>query len=374
MASLEFKTKPDFLCAHLREMAQRLGAGAKLPSVRVLGESLGVSTRTLHVALGRLEADGVICRKHGLGIYVSQAGEGHSSARSKVRSIALVCNFQFVRSAGHSPFWDGLLEMAQSRAASKNEACQLHLTGPTREDEGELLDGLRAELKAGRFSGVLGLGLNRSSVDFLVELGVPLVTFASWSPFLVTFDNNRLVEMGVETLVEAGCSRLGLWKARAFSHASPDPTRGERLASEEETFRASLKHFQIPFRPSLVPLGTDERESRGEQGYRMAKEMFGRPRKTWPDGVVSTDDLLTRGAVSALAELGVVVGRDVQIASHANAGLPTVRGPEKGITRLEVDSGELVQTMFAQLETLMDGQIPAVPKVWIAPRVVGSGG
>jgi len=371
MAEILFKTKPDALCAHLSALAERLGAGAKLPPVRVLGESLGVSTRTLHVALERLEGEGILSRRHGSGVYVSARFPAKGTGQERAtRHIALVCNFQLLRSAGHSAFWDVLLEMAQGRAAQKNEACQLHLTNPMGDATEEMLDGLKAELSAGRFAGVLSLALNQPSVDWLIAQGLPLVTFAGWSPWDVSFDNDRLIELGVEVLKEQNVSRIGLWMPRLALHFMPDREEAGFLLHGEKVFRAALRRAGEKVRPSLVQTGADARESRQEQGYRIGKAVFSGARRTWPEGVVSTDDLLTRGALSAMRELGVEVGRDVRIASHANAGLPLMRDYEKQVTRLEVDPAALVQSLFDQLETLMAGQTPANPKVLIAPHVV----
>jgi len=110
-------------------------------------------------------------------------------------------------------------------------------------------------------------------------------------------------------------------------------------------------------------------ESHQEQGYRIALEVFGGPRKLWPDGLVFTDDMMTHGALLALQKLGVRVGRDVKVATHANTGSLVMRGHDEEVCLLEVNPAELVQTMFDQLETLMDGQVPTQSKVLIAPRL-----
>lgn len=79
--------------------------------------------------------------------------------------------------------------------------------------------------------------------------------------------------------------------------------------------------------------------------------------------------MMTHGALLASQKLGVRVGSDVKVASHANVGSPTLLGHEEDLTLLEVNSSELVQAMFAQLESLMDGQVPTQSNVLIAPRL-----
>jgi len=370
MQEIKLRTKPDEVCAQIREMARRLGGGAKLPTVRELSRSYGVSRMTLNVALNRLEEQQVILRRRGSGLWVSQ-----EMARSSLpRQVALVCNLNFLRSAGHSAFWEMLIEQAQGRAAQKNEACQLHLTSPTGSPEGDLLDSLMAEMSAGRVQGVLGIGLSKPAAQWVIAQGLPLVTFASWSNWFVGFDNDQLVRLAVEELARQGCRRLGLWKP-VTPFDTPSGNR-ESVCHDEATFQAALEAHGLKFHPSLLQHGVGQRtpnvptgESHQEQGYRIALEVFGQARKLWPDGIVSTDDMMTHGALLALQKLGVRVGSDVKVASHANAGSPTLLARDEELALLEVDAKKLVQTMFDQLETLMDGQVPLQSKVLIAPRL-----
>jgi len=373
MREITLKTKPDELCAQLLEMARRLGPGVRLPSSRALSLSYGVSRNTLDVALSRLEAQKVISRRQRSGIFVSQ------TLPQTTREVALVCNFNLLRSAGHSAFWEMLIEQAQGRAAQKNEVCQLHFTSPSSGAEG-LLDSLKTEIREGRVQGVIGVGVNRAAIDWIAAQGVPLVTFAAWSQWVVGFDHRRVIELGVEELARQGCHRLGLWKPGG---PFDSPSDNLKFASEDEaTFRAALEGAALSFEPALLQVGmaqlerqTQETsaarrfESHQEQGYRLAMEVFGGPRELWPDGLVSTDDMMTHGALIALQKLGVRVGRDVKVATHANTGSLVMRGHDEEVCLLEVNPAELVQTMFDQLETLMDGQVPTQSKVLIAPRL-----
>ena len=77
-----------------------------------------------------------------------------------------------------------------------------------------------------------------------------------------------------------------------------------------------------------------------------------------PNGIVSTDDMLTQGLLMALGRHGLRAGEDVRIATQANQGSPALLGWEDRITRLEFAPIEIVATMFAALEALMDGETP----------------
>src|SRR5687768_15356381 len=56
----------------------KLAPGDKLPSVRELAAAAGVNANTARAIYGRLEADGLIVTRHGLGTFV--ASETRSSA------------------------------------------------------------------------------------------------------------------------------------------------------------------------------------------------------------------------------------------------------------------------------------------------------
>lgn len=369
MQEIKLRTKPDELCAQISEMARRLGVGAKLPTVRELGRSFGVSQMTLNVALGRLEQKGIISRRHGSGVFVA---EGIANRLIR-RNIVLLCGYQVMRSAGHSIFWDMLIEHSRGRAASHNETCQLHLTNPSREGENALLEGLMAEMRSGRVQGVLGILLEESVRNWIVEQKVPLVTFAGGEQWAVGLNANALTQLAVEQLAKQGCRRIGLWRP----NQSYDSLEGNlRQAHQQEAaFHHALDALGLPSDSCLMQHGMREiqepgavpNESNQEQGFRAALQVFGESAEEKPDGLFITDDLMTHGALAAFQKLGLRPGHDVKIASHANRNSPILMGQDD-LTLIEFDPAQLVHEMFSMLETLMDGQTPFAP-VFIQPRL-----
>ena len=73
------------------------------------------------------------------------------------------------------------------------------------------------------------------------------------------------------------------------------------------------------------------------------------------DGVVINDDMMTIGALAAAKKLGLEVGTELKIATHANKGSSALREFEASLTLLEVDPNEFVEAMFGMLECLMAG-------------------
>jgi DNA-binding LacI/PurR family transcriptional regulator len=88
-----------------------------------------------------------------------------------------------------------------------------------------------------------------------------------------------------------------------------------------------------------------------------------------PDGLISTDDMMTRGILAGLRKLGLQVGRDIQLASHVNKGSTVLHGEEGEMIFVEVDPAGIVQQMFAQLETLMAGVMPAEAHLYVPARL-----
>jgi DNA-binding LacI/PurR family transcriptional regulator len=121
----------------------------------------------------------------------------------------------------------------------------------------------------------------------------------------------------------------------------------------------------------LIPSGGGMHAlSHQEQGYHAAMEVFG-PHTSpgdWPDGIFSADDMATQGLLTALQRLGLRVGDEVKIATHANAGSPALLGWEDRLTRLEIDPTEIVGGMFDTIEDLLHGKQPEVAFTEVKPR------
>lgn len=346
-------------------MAHGLGPGAKLPTVLQLRDTLGVSVATLNSALGELEAQKIICRKHGVGIYVSpQLG---------CKAIRLICDPFFFHMPGASPFWQMLVEHAKGRAAANQEALSLHFAMPS--EQGALLyDSWIDEMGAGRVHGVLSVGLDESAVAWIEGQHVPVVAFAGPAPWIVGLDGHELIRIGVEALAEQGCRRIGLW-----SPTGPSRHDKEVLAETgayESPFREALARCGLAFDPALVQpneqrAGRDDAHAAGThqaQGYQTTLEVFAADNGDKPDGIVSTDDMMTGGALGGFQKLGMRVGSDVKIATHANRGSPVLLGWEESLTVIEIDPFEIVQAMSDMLETLMDGKTPSERVVLIKPK------
>ncbi|GCE22135.1 substrate-binding domain-containing protein [Dictyobacter kobayashii] len=71
----------------------------------------------------------------------------------------------------------------------------------------------------------------------------------------------------------------------------------------------------------------------------------------------------------AFEELGIHIGKDVQLVSLSNADSPILFGRTRNMTLLEMNSADLIRSMFTLLESLMNGEQPHEDSIYIQPRL-----
>ncbi|MBC8136122.1 MAG: GntR family transcriptional regulator [Fibrella sp.] len=378
------QTKFQEVCGRLTDMAHQLGPDAKLPTVLQLRDRLGVSIATLNSVLTELETQRVVRRRHGVGIYVAPDIRQHR--------VALICDPSFFRVAGTSPFWGLLVEKVRQRAEQEREAFSFHFAlevadksfaDKPSDELGDtnpyLPENMIEDLRAGRVDAVLGVGLPQITADWIERQDIPFVAFAGPGKYIFGLDSNEIIRRGVTHLCEQGCRKIGYWGAispHRYVSPSPDPSANpvyvETLAANGRAFDPDL----VWDNQHLIPAGGGVHTlSHQEQGYHAAMEAFGThtDRMDWPDGIFSADDMATQGLLTALQRLGIQVGEEIKIATHANAGSPALLGWEDRITRLEVDPAEIVGGMFDTVEDLLHGKEPKAGFIEVKPRLRAMG-
>ena len=373
------KSKPQELQERLTSLAHRVGAGGKLPTVAQLCQELQVSPTTLNSAFHALENEGVVERRHGVGIFATQ------NVRQKVtRDLVLLSHPLYFRGASHSPFWDLIVEEAQKRAQAKNERLSCHFVLPEEmrdTPESFIHSGLLADIRSGRVQGVLGVGLDEFSARWLVDAGVPFVSYANYATVMVSSSPNELTQIAMSLLAQRGCQKVGLWSPVGVWKPGMERDLGlmNSIQARDETI-AAIASVELPYLPALnrnlrlewleQGFNIEEAPSNQEQGFNVAMEIFsGSDAGQWPDGLYIIDDLTTHGVLVALRKLGLTIGQDVTIVTHANAGSPMLFG-ENDIIRLLVDPSTIAEKMFEALEKWMDGEVPQTEIIIdVAPQV-----
>lgn len=369
MLSTEFQSqsstsKREEVKIFLREEAKQIGQGNKLPTVLELCRLLDVAKATVNSALNELQGEGIIRRRRGSGVFVSE--------QIAKKCIALVFGeniFEF----GNSPFYSMLLNRSRARAASHGEFFSFYLDVPTTHSDKQrfpvhhdLVDALERK----RLHGVL-LVSRRSleQVSWLKAQGIPVVSLAAGNnePNCVGPDYAQLVQLGVRSLATQGCRRIGLISALGLS--------GEGVL-QSTVFSQTLTQLGLPECVEWKWEQSDAETKRSapihctheEQGYWALMKLLNADRHAL-DGVVINDDMMTRGAVAAAQKLGLALGSDLKIATHANKGSLSLRDHEPSLTLLEFDPDEIVSAMFGMLERLMSGIEISLPSLLLSPKL-----
>lgn len=340
----------------IRELAFRAGPGMKLPTVRELSARFAVARATVDDALDTLEAQGMIHRKHGSGIYVLPA------VRQKTVGVVFGGD---IFSPGYSPFWSLLLLAIREQTAGRAVRPRAYL------DIAEGRNGLgdhhqlEEDLNAERLDALLLIAPQSgwNELEFVRRLTVPLVTLdARHKGWVVSLDMGAFLRQAARVVVDGG-------PARRVALLGFDPDR--------ERFEDGLRRVgydglpvgdwsYIRWASLIYGAGTHENCAR----KLVAKVLSEGGRAAFPDVIVSTEDTMTRGAVTALQAAGLQPGRDVRIVTSENRGSPVLEPYLDGLVRIVLDPAELIRAALGMLEILMDGGTPPKRKVLVGPRPV----
>jgi DNA-binding LacI/PurR family transcriptional regulator len=354
-------TKVKDIYKYLRTLALETGPEAQLPTVRTLCEDLGTTRVTLREALALLEAEDIIYTKNRQGIFVSP--------RIHHKSIGILFS-SYGFAAPASPFWSMLwMQMEQEvqvRATFKNETCTFYLAKPTDDPFYSIPETIETILQTERVDGVLSVGFHSRGEGTLNTGKIPCVTFAGAGVCTVHYDPFAFARLAVETLIRQHCHRIGWW---AFHF----PLYPLEQMEDVQIFRQLLQDYKKPLYPELIRvphlLPSQTMLSLQEQGYLLAREVFEGPASAWPDGLIIANDMMTDGALVAFDELGIRIGHDLQVVTHANVGSPMLFGRTKQMTLIEHDPALMAQAMFSTLDILMAGQKPEEMHTKIHPRL-----
>ena len=365
--------KVQELVSQVRTMAIQKGPEAKLPTTRELCVQLKTNSATLNEALEELERQNVIYRKRKSGIFVSP--------KLHRKTICVLFFSRLFTAEALSPFWVMLWaqfsrEMTR-RNSLGNEYYHFHLVPETPTSQGalrpeDLPENVLEMIQSKRVHGVLAVGMENLVYEWIKQQGLPSVSFAGMGSFMLNVYSEETVRLAIDDLVAQRCRSIGVW----VPTISVDDGYYETPAYREWQSRLIALHlpcYQELFRwgEPIAPDSTYNTNDFQKQGYQLAHTVFGKSEGRKPDGIFITNDLMTNGALAAFDELGVQVGKDVRLASLANAGSPVLaNGKVTSLTLIEVDVAELVQTMFSFMErAIMENAVDAFQMHYLHSKV-----
>jgi GntR family transcriptional regulator len=346
------KSKPDTrtqsVYNRLRQLAYDKGPDGKLPTTRELCGSLRASRTTLDGALNSLEAERIIYRRQGSGIYVSP--------KIGYKSIAVLFSHKSDVRFVSSPFWgmlqDMLMRGALERAQHLKHEYSFHLLpfNAPRESS-DARKSFEDLIVSGNLDGILCVQPDGILQELMRTAGLPIVGYAlgpmtGWG---VANDIVQLVREAIGQLTRQGCRRIVLIPAHNVQWddyaeivkicESVDPP----ISSFTENSLDSLRDM-----PAIHQY----------LGNLIANEVFGRPDSSRPDGLIVLDDMVADGIIKALFNMGIRPGLDIRIATHGNTDSPILCGWESQLTIIESDPARIADTMFEILDSILLGDPP----------------
>jgi DNA-binding LacI/PurR family transcriptional regulator len=353
--------RAEKLTEALLVMAMQRGADIKLPTMQELCRQFDVARGTLERALTPLEQRGLLYRKHGSGIYVSPT--------IHQKTIGVVFGGNIFDSVHYSPFWLLLLQAVRQQVADRKHRPLAYL------DIAQASDGLGGheqlieDLKNRRLHGLLMLEPSHPGDETrnLGSYGVPLVVFGGHSPeWTVNHDWRPIFSLAARELATRGCRRVAI--LGLASHTDRQQLEHDLRAAGYEGDPV-LDWSYLTWAPRLP--GQPNFETFGRE---LARRMIAdRANTPLPDSLVSVDDTMTRGVITAFQEAGLQPGRDIQIATTTNKGSPVLESYASNLIQIEYDPAADVHAALDMLDVLMNGGKPPQNPVLIGPKLVARG-
>ncbi len=354
-------SKSEEIGRALKGLVKRAGPEGKLPTVRELCQRLRVSRATLNRAMEELERQGVLRREHGRGIF--------AAAAKATRTVGVLFGLDPFRVSA-SPFYQLLFDALRRELAGRAYELEMYVDLAYAKDHWAVRRRLQADIAEGRVDGLLLPISGREQSEWVGRQGAPFVSCNPLaSGWRVGLDIRRAIDLLVEALARRGCRRIAL-----MSHPLTSRT-GETIgAAERRYFDEALAKHGLRGEPGLIFQPTLHEEefpnptgpTHEEIGFMLGRKLAESPGEL-PEGLLVLDDMMARGALTALARARVGIGRQIQVATHTACGSSALIGYEQRVIRVEEDLRAIAQAMIGMLETLMDGGRPESEVLLVGP-------
>jgi DNA-binding LacI/PurR family transcriptional regulator len=205
------------------------------------------------------------------------------------------------------------------------------------------------------------LGFSDPRISALQHLNVPLVAFGrtqcteDCTFAYVDIDGGAGVRLAVEHLLAQGHERIAAlgW---------PDESRvgSDRLSG----YWAAMESAGLRIDPAWVKRGAGEYE----YGYVAALDLLDLPPSRRPTAMVAVFDLIAVGAMRAVQDRGLTVGRDIAVTGFDD--MPVIFYLKPGLTTLRQPAWEVGQRVAHILVCLLEGRDPGPQHILLPPVLV----
>lgn len=330
-----------------REIAVKYKAGDRLPTVLQLAERFDVSKHSVTCALDILAREGRIEKWQGSGVYVTDLPER--------RHVAVVLDMDVAQPDGPL-FWRQAAQHVRSglRACGHRTRLYTRHRQPSEEAAHPHAD-LVEDVLDDRVTGAVVV-CGRISAEWgqpLMARERPVVGPRGGESPSVEYHDGDMVREGARRLLAKGCRTVAFlaWGSDDHDAADPHPLLPV-LAAELARHGARLdeRWVQSAVRPALPGAG-------GDAFRRIWSAVPGER----PDGVLVTDEMLFRGMMAAVTELGISLPDQIKVVTHGTkGGVSRDRFP---VDVAEADPAELAREMVRLLEQQRRGEPIEQPHV-----------
>jgi DNA-binding LacI/PurR family transcriptional regulator len=317
--------------------------GAPLPSVRILARQLGVNVNTVRSAYAKLEADGLVRTRHGVGTVVLPAGP-HSLAPG---SAPLGSNTVAVLIGGVDPFYLALLRGIEDVA---DEQGTLVLVTDTR-DAPKVAGALIRRLIARGVDGIIAVsvgGIDEGNPrDPARGSGrvVPPIVYVDQpdrTGHVLVFDGNQAGYLATRHLVEHGHKTIGIVTA---------PVSWPNVREVYEGYVRGLADAGRSLSQTTV---SEVGEFTMEAGRAGLARLLESPDP--PSAVFAAGEVLAFGVLQEARSRGMEVPGDLAIIGYTDS--PTAALVDPPLTMVSVPAREIGLRAMRTLQTLMAGKKP----------------
>ena len=325
--------------------------GDRLPSVRSLAGRLRVNANTIRAAYARLETDGLVETRHGIGSVVRASATGGAAGGA----VAFGTNTIAVLVAGLDPFYLPLLRGIEDAASERGT---LVLIADTR-DSASIADAMTRRLVARGVDGIIAVSVGdlpdrQPAYDDTRLPPIVYIDQPDRQGYSLLFDASGAGQTATRHLVEHGHARIGLITA---------PLSWPNVAEVHRGYVEALVDAGRRPAPELVAEVSEFSIDDGHDGLDRLLALADPP-----TAVLAAGSTLAMGATYAARLRGLHVPDDLAIIGYTDSPLAPLLTPP--LTMVEVPAREIGLRAARLLSALIEGKKPRPRRTVLSTRLM----
>ena len=320
----------------------QLTPGTRIPAVQELARQHDVSVYTIQSALVPLVKAGLIERRQKHGTYVrNRAGS--------LGGVGVYFGIGDLR-ASEMAFYSQLQQETLNQLKARGAVVKLWVDPRSSDEQHEPLPEMQRAIERREVQGlIVGLS-NQVSGKWLHSLNVPTSHFGSADyPGKVFSRLSDIFKLGFQDLQRQGCKTVGIMMNVSLRFLSDqtddDPQFFDNLAESGKRYGLILNE-----KWNRMPDKGVNSHNLELNGYLQFQSLWKQAKR--PDGLIIFPDVMVRGAITSMLEMGVSVPVDLKLVLHRNEGLSYVNPfPSSYVnTSPRQRASELIEQMCRQIE------------------------